>query len=393
MSAPVLYVLKRYPRLSETFVVHELATLESLGERMLVDCLLPPEDGPRHPDVDRVRADVRYLPRHPRLRERAVARAHARLLLRHPLRWLREATRSRRREPWRRFLQGGLTADRALRSGAGHVHAHFATAASEVAGVAGRLAGLPVTVTAHAKDIFHADNAPALARRLTRVSAVVTVSAHNAAHLATVVPTLPVHHIPNGVAVPPAWEGPTAGGPILCVARLIEKKGVDTLLRALAELRSRRPALRAEIVGDGPLRNDLEQLAADLGLAGRVRFLGALPSTDVDAAYSRAAMVVLACRVGTDGDRDGLPTVLLEAMARGLPVISTAVAGIPELVLHEQNGLLVAPDDPAQLSGAIERLLADPRLARSLGRTGRHTVATTHDPVRSARELQRLFHC
>lgn len=392
MSEPVLYVLKRYPRLSETFVVQELMTLESLGEDVLIDCLLPAEDGPRHPDVDRVRAAVRYLPRHPRLRNLPVACAHARIFLRSPLRWVHEARRAQHFGLWRRFIQAGLTADRAKRAGVAHVHAHFATAATDVAGIAGRLTGLPVTVTAHAKDIFHEDNAPLLRRRLSRASGVVTVSAHNAAHLEAVVPTLPVHHVPNGVAVPSAAPGPTKDGTILCVARLVEKKGVDTLLHALAELNRDRFGVPAEIVGDGPLRGELERLAERLGLGPRVRFLGALPSTGVEAAYGRAAMVVLACRVGADGDRDGLPTVLLEAMGRGLPVISTSVAGIPELVLHEENGLLVPPDRPDALAAAIDRLHANPDFAAALGTSGRATVAATHDPVRSARALQRIFH-
>jgi len=392
MRAPVLYVLKRYPRLSETFVVRELVTLESLGEQLLVDALLPPEEGPRHPEAARVAARVRYLPRRPRLRDPALAAAHARLLLRGPRRWLREAVAAARLGLWRRFLQAGLTAERARRSGAGHLHAHFATAASEVAGIAGRLAGLPVTVTAHAKDIFQEANAPELARRLGGVSAVVTVSEHNAAHLATVVPAVPVHHVPNGVALPASAHGPAPGGTVLCVARLVEKKGVDTLLRALAALARAGRATSAEIVGDGPLREQLEALARSLGLGARVRFAGALPFPEVEAAYRRAAMVVLPCRVGGDGDRDGLPTVLLEAMARGLPVVSTDVAGIPELVLDGETGLLVPPDDPDALAAAIERLLHDPDGGRSLGVAGRAWVARTHDPLSAARALQRLFH-
>jgi len=391
VSGHVLYVLKRYPRLSETFVVRELATLESLGEQILVDALLPPEDGPRHPEVGSVAAIVRYLPRHPRLRDRVVARAHASILLRRPHRWLREAFTAGRTGDWRRFLQAGLTAERARRGGVVHLHAHFATAASDVAGIAGRLVGLPVTVTAHAKDIFHESNAPLITRRLAGTAGVVTISRHNADHLADLLPRTAIHHIPNGVA-PSSGSGPVPGGTILCVARLVDKKGVDTLLHALADVARRHSDVTAEVVGTGPLHDELERLASALGLESRVRFAGALPFPDVEAAYGRAAMIVLPCRVAADGDRDGLPTVLLEAMARGLPVISTDVAGIPELVLHEENGLLVAPDSPQELAGAIERLIADPCLARALGEAGRETVRRVHDPVRSARALRQLFH-
>lgn len=392
MSAPVLYVLKRYPRLSETFVVRELAALEALGEQLLIDALLPPEDGPRHPEVDGVAASVRYLPRHPRLRRRAVASAHWSLLRRAPRRWLREAVAARRLGLWRRFLQAGLTAERAHRDGVVHLHAHFATAAAEVAGIAGRLSDLPVTVTAHAKDIFHEDNAPALSRRLGDLAGVVTISEHNASHLAAVLPRTPIHHIPNGVAVPDTIPGPAADGSVLCIARLIEKKGVDTLIRALPLVHRKFPEARVEIVGTGPLRSELERLASDLELDGRVSFAGARSFPEVEHCYRRAAMVVLPCRVATDGDRDGVPTVLLEAMARGLPVISTPVAGIPEVVLHEETGLLVPEGDSRALADAIERLLADPGWGHALGRAGRSTVARAHDPFRSGRALQRLFH-
>ncbi len=392
MTEPVLYVLKRYPRLSETFIVRELATLEALGEHLLVDALLPPEDEPRHPEVGIVDAEVRYLPRRPKLRNPEVLAAHARIARRMPRAWLAEAQRARRDGIWRRFVQAGLTADRARRTGVVHIHAHFATAAAEVAGIAGRLAGVPVTVTAHAKDIYHESNAPHLQRRLEGVAGIVTISRRNADHLATAVPHVAVHHIPNGVAVSQASREPIPNGVVLCVARLVEKKGVDTLVRAVARVARNVPTVRAEVVGAGPLRHELELLAADLGVQERITFSGALPFPEVERAYRRAAMLVLPCRVADDGDRDGLPTVLLEAMGRGLPVVSTHVAAIPELVLHEENGLLVPPDDDAALARAIVRLYADPAWAAALGRAGRSSVARGHDPVRSARALQRLYH-
>lgn len=388
MSAPVLYVLKRFPRLSETFVVREIAALETLGERILIDALLPPEDGPAHPEVALLEADVRYLPPRPSLLEPSVCRAHARLFLRRPRTWLREARHARRDGTWRRFLQAGLTAERARERRARHLHAHFATAAAEVAGIAGRLASLPVSVTAHAKDIYQEEHAPLLARRLAGAATVVTVSAHNRAHLERVLPRAAVAHIPNGVAVPEAAHGPHPAGVVLCVARLVAKKGIDTLLSALAALD--RPDVRAEIVGGGPLEQALRDQAATLGLDGRVRFLGPVAFPAVEEAYRGAAMVVLPCRVSPDGDRDGLPTALTEAMARGLPVISTDVAGIPEIVRHGETGLLVPPDDPHALAEAIASLLSDAALGRSLGAAGRALMASDHDPARSALALQRV---
>jgi glycosyltransferase involved in cell wall biosynthesis len=389
-SAPVLYVLKRFPRLSETFVLRELLELEAQGERILVDALMPPEAGPAHTGLARLRAAVRYLPRHPRLRQPRVASAHLRIGLRSPLVWARLAARARRHGTWRRFVQAGLTADRAREEGARHLHAHFATAAAEVARDAAALARLPFTVTAHAKDIFHAEHAPQLVRRLDGVSAVVTVSEHNAEHLRGVLNGVPVHHIPNGV--PPASPGPRAhDGPLLFVGRLVPKKGVDVLIDACALLRAEFPELNLEIVGGGRLAEDLAARARRAGVADRTKFLGPQPPEAVDAAFRRCSLVALPSRIDEHGDRDGMPTVLVEALARGVPVVATDLVGIPELVRHGETGLLVPPDDPPALAAAIARLVRDPELARELAAGGRALVAERFDLGRSARLLRALF--
>lgn len=390
-AGPVLYVLKRFPRLSETFVLRELLTLEAMGERISIDSLLPAEDGPHHPDVARLRAPVRYVPKSPRLRDREIARVHLRSAVRKPGRWLRLALRARRAGTWHRFLQAGLVADRARREGARHIHAHFLTAAAEVARDAAALAGLPVSVTAHAKDVFQEDNAALVGRRAAGLSDVVTVSDYNARHLRHVIgDALPVHIVPNGVEPAESAEDRPAG-PVLCVARLVPKKGVDVLIEATARLAGHIPELRVEIIGGGPEREALEERVRLLGLDGRVAFLGPRPWDEVEAAYGRCSMVVLPCRVADDGDRDGMPTVLSEALARGLPVVSTRVAGIPELVRDGETGLLVDPDDPAGLAVAIQRLRRDRDLAGRLGRAGRAEVAERFDPRRCAVLLLGVF--
>ncbi|MFZ9630303.1 MAG: glycosyltransferase [Ilumatobacteraceae bacterium] len=387
---PVLYVLKRFPRLSETFILRELLGLEADGERVVVASLLPPESGPRHAELDRLRAPVRRVPRSPRLREPKVLVQHARLVVRRPRTWARTAARARRDGTWKRFVQAGIVAREAQRCRARHLHAHFVTAAVEVARDAGALAGLPVSVTAHAKDIFHADNAPRLRGRLDGVRSVVTISDYNARHLREHVPGLDIHRICNGMPVEERVV-PTAGGPVLCVARLVPKKGIDTLLRACALLVESGVPIRVEVVGDGPLRADLVSLAESLGLGEAVHFAGSSDSHEVAAAYGRCSMVVLPCRIDGDGDRDGLPTVILEAMARGLPVISTDIVGISEVVQHERTGLLVAPDDPAALAAAVARLHGDPGLAAGLGAAARELVAERHDPSRTVRQLREVF--
>lgn len=390
-SGPVLYVLKRFPRLSETFVLREILSLERLGERILIDSLLAPEPGLGHPELDRLQAEVRYLPRHPRLRDRAVMRAHVRLALRAPGRWSRLALRARRAGTWQRFLQAGLVAERARRVRARHIHAHFLTAAAEVARDASTLCRIPVSVTAHAKDIFQADNAHLIHARARGTTALITVSEYNAHYLRGVIgDEVRINHVPNGVEVAPTSPD-RPDGPVLCVARLVAKKGVDVLIQATAAVQSRLPALQVEIIGGGPLETPLKQMAEALGVLDHVRFLGPRAWDDVEAAFRRCSMVALACRIAEDGDRDGMPTVLTEALARGLPVVSTAVAGIGELVRDGETGLLVPPDDPTALADAIELLLRDRGLARRLGRAGRQLVAQRFDPEQSAAQLQRVF--
>jgi glycosyltransferase involved in cell wall biosynthesis len=387
---PLLYVLKRFPRVSETFVLNELLALEDRGETILIDALLPPEEGPRHPELERLRAKVRYLPREPRLRDGRVALAHMTLMVAAPRRWARLARRAWGTETWRRFLQAGLVARRARRERARHIHAHFATAAAEVARDAASLAGVPFTVTAHAKDIFKRENARLLQTRVEGAAAIITISEFNARHLREVLPDVAVRHVPNGMPLPP--PAPVAAdGPVLCVARLVPKKGIDVLIEACALLADELPNVRAEIAGDGPLSGQLMELARNRGVDERVEFLGALPSDAVDAALRRCSMAALPSRIAEDGDRDGIPTVLLEAMARAVPVVATQVAGIPEVVRDRETGLLILPDDPEALADAIAILLRDRTLAGSLGVAGRSLIQDRFNPARSAAMLQSLF--
>lgn len=391
MTETTMYVLKRFPRLSETFVLREILALEDAGMRVVIDALREPDDEPRHDELRRLRAPVRYLAGRPRLRDGEIAVAHVRVAGRAPVRWLAGAVRAMWRREWRRFVQAGCVADRTRREGATHVHAHFATAAATVAGYAGFLAGVPVSVTAHAKDIFHADNAPHVADRLRGVDTVVTVSEYNVRHLRSVLaPGQRVRHVPNAVPIAaPVDRCPS--GPVLCVSRLVAKKGVDTLMRAASIVARSTPDLAVEVIGTGPLAGELADLVDELGLGGHVRLVGAKTSTEVDAAYRACSMVVLACRIDEAGDRDGLPTVLVEAMARALPVISTAVVGIGELVRPDETGLLVQPDDPDALAEAILRIQSDPELASRLGGAARRHVMARHEPSCTTEMLRSVF--
>jgi glycosyltransferase involved in cell wall biosynthesis len=392
--ARVLYVLKRFPRLSETFVLREILELEAAGVRISVDSLLPPEHGVAHRELSQLRASVRCVPRRPRLRDRELLSTHLRLAATGPLRWIRVALQSRRRGGWRRFLQAGLVAERARAEGITHLHAHFATAAAEVVTMAAQLAGVSCSVTAHAKDIHHRDNRDMVRTRLAGCRSVVTVSHANVAHLQAVLdPTsgaADVRLIRNGVPTQAAAQ-PGRAKTVLCVARLVPKKGIDVLLYAAALLAPRQSRLRIDIIGTGPLADDLLALRNELGLAGVVQFLGSATSCEVRDAMRDARVVVLPCRIDDSGDRDGMPTVLVEAMAHGVPVISCDVAGVSELVRDGTTGLLVPSDDAHALADAIAKLVGDPRLATRLGHAGRELVDAGYRPDEATTRLLQVF--
>ncbi|MFN2487554.1 MAG: glycosyltransferase [Acidimicrobiia bacterium] len=331
MTPPaVLYVLKRFPRLSETFILNELLGLQGRKVRVGVDSLRPPEPEPKHPEFDFLSASVRYLT------AGGAAAASA-------------------------------VAERAISEGFDLIHAHFATSAAAVALEAGSLTGLPVTITAHAKDIFQDDYAVDLGQRLAGATRLITVSEHNRRHLESLLPGIPVTVVYNGIAPAPAFLR-DPNGPVLCVGRLVEKKGIDTLIAAAGLLAAAGTPTPIEIIGGGPEEARLETLARKLGPL--VRFRGSLASDQVNQAFRRASLFVLPCRIAANGDRDGMPTVLGEAMVRGLPVISTDLVGIPELVQHLKTGWLVPPNDPPALAMAIRTLRTDRAMADELAAKG-----------------------
>lgn len=394
------YVVKRYPRLSETFVLNEIIEQERQGTLVHIVSLKKPDEGRFHADLARVRAAVTYLPGYIIPSLALILGANARWFRRHPRRYLDAfalALRGGDRHRLSAFLKASVVADLVASRRLDLLHAHFATGAAFMAMLASRLTGVPYGFTAHARDLFglHVDR-NALRRKVARASYVVVVSDETRDFLGGVVGPelgLRVQRIYNGVH-PALLRRPArplaAGAPLLLgVGRLVEKKGFSHLLAAAARLRERGMRFRLAIAGDGPLRRALEREAAERGLA--VRFLGALPHEQVVAAMRGARAVVLPAIVAADGDRDVLPTVLLEAQALARPVVSTRLTGIPEIVADQVTGLLVPAADTEALVGgltaALGRLLEDRTLAARLGAAGRERVAAIFDPAANVAEL------
>jgi colanic acid/amylovoran biosynthesis glycosyltransferase len=396
MTAPrhLAYVLKRFPRISETFIAAELIELERQGERLTVFAISRPDEPFRHAFLDELRARVVYLPHRPLRRPRRTLRALVRVLRTDPRGWCAAAlacSKPPRPRSWRRLLQATVLRDEMRSAGIDHAHAHFATAAARLASLAWRMGGPSYSVTAHAKDIYHEDvRADRLLDKLADAAFVATVSEANRAHLQAELgldgTVQVVHNSVDLRRVGRPRDGPGESGLVLTVARLIEKKGIGDLVEACAQVAA---PVSLHIAGDGPLRRELKALAAQLRVDAR--FHGALPQEEVLALYGRAAVFCLPCVVAASGDRDGLPTSVLEAMALGVPVIATAVSGLAEAVVHERTGLVVPERDPAALARAIERLLADPELAARLARQARAHVEEGFSTHRSVAALRALF--
>ena len=405
MAGRVAFVLKGYPRLSETFIAQEIAALERRGLDILIVSLRHPTDRRRHPVHDEIRARVLYLPEYLLVEPRRVLRAWWRIRRSPRYRevralWLRDLARDPTPSRVRRFGQALVLAAE-LPAGFARLHAHFLHTPASVTRYAARLLGLPWSGSAHAKDIW---TTPAWDKRekLAECDWLVTCTSANHAHLSALAPAGRVELVYHGLDLsrfdlPPA-ERPRdnhGGDParplvLLCVGRLVEKKGTDVLLRALALLP---PGLHWRLVhiGGGPLKDRLAALAASLGLAERIEWRGALAQQDVLAAYRAADLFVLASRVARDGDRDGLPNVLAEAQSQALACVATNVSGIPELIVAGDTGLLVEPEAPEALARALEALIRDPARRAALGEAGRRRVEATFRLEPNLARLARRF--
>jgi glycosyltransferase involved in cell wall biosynthesis len=393
-ARPLAILTKTWPKLSETFVLGEILGLERRGYDLRIYALAAPQDEESRRVARGVRAPAAYPARGvPRM-----ASAHAACAAAAPSRYLAAFVRALRRregDGLRDFLSAGWLAAELRRARAVHLHAHFATEPAGIAELASCMTGIPYSISAHAKDIWLSD-APSLQRKLGSAAFTVTCTEHNRAHLAAIAPQAQVlrmyHCVDTERLRPPVARVPvTDRAPlILSVGRLRAKKGLHTLIEACALLRSAGADFRAQIVGYGPERAALASAIARYRLEDRVELTGKLDHDEVIHRYGDADLFVLPCTIVADGDRDGIPNVLLEAMSMGLPVVSTFVSGIPELVEDDGNGLLVAPEDATALAGAMRRLLDDDALRARLGAAARATV-TAHFTDRNLDTLCRLL--
>lgn len=382
-------VLKGYPRLSETFIAQEIAALEQKGLRPLLISLRHPTDRFQHPVHGRIKAAVSYLPEYLYQEPLRVLRGWrvARRLPGYRIafrQWIGDFWRDRTSNRGRRFGQACVLAAELPKS-TEWLHCHFLHTPASVTRYAAMMRGLAWSGSAHAKDIWTTPDWE-IAEKLADCRFLVTCTDVGFQRLQALAPEpsrvellyhgLDFAHLPPTSDTPrPPRNGGDANDPVqlLSVGRCVEKKGFDDLLRALALL-PKDLHWRLLQIGGGPLRLNLMALAKQLGIEDRCRFEGARPQADVFAAYRAADLFALTARVAEDGDRDGLPNVLMEAQSQGLACLATSVGAIEELIEPEATGLLTPSGDVKAMATGLERLMRDPALRARLGAAGQARV-------------------
>ena len=394
------YVINRFPNFIETMIYREVAGLRGRGFDIATFSIRRPEDREVPAEAKAMQAATTYILPVGALR---FAAAHLAAMVRFPIRywttlWMAASgAHERLGDRWRsvcHFAEAVVILPEIERRGIEHLHAHWAVGSTTIAMVIGRLLRLPFSFTAHAYDIWR--ERLLLPEKLRAAALVMTCTDYNRRHLIETYGVSPekVRAVHHGLSLErfERRRRPINPAPlILSVGRLVEQKGYERLIAACGDLARRGVPFECDIVGDGPLRPALEAQIAQLGLGGRVRLAGWVVGDRLLEYLERADVFALLCVEASDGDRDGIPNTLIEAMAMELPVVSTDYTGVPELVLEGTTGLLVAPGDAAAAADALAALLGDPARRARMGAAGRDQVMSGFTSARSTEKLAALF--
>lgn len=369
----VAYLFERFPSFGQTFCYREVAELIRHGAEVSIFSIRRPAGEPTQDWDDTIVKQVVYLPEETQLLSEITRLTNEQNL---PAPAVNAIKGWGRQTDFLRLAQAAYLGPRLRERKLDRVHAHFAGMAARTAYWIREFFAIDYSLTAHANDIFAPrDFAVSLPMLLHGAVAIVTESDFAARDLEVRFPeeAEKVQRVYNGVDASTFRLAEFGSDPpvIICVARLIPKKGLRTLIAACARLQRSGRRFRCEIIGDGPLFGELMDKIRANALEAEVQLLGPLPQAQIAARLASANVFALPCTKDADGGMDNLPTVIMEAMASGLPVVSTNLAGIPEMVEPGVNGMLVPPDDPAALADAIGKLLGGPEEARRLGARGR----------------------
>jgi glycosyltransferase involved in cell wall biosynthesis len=387
------YLFERFPSFGQTFCYREVAELARQDVTPPIFSIRKPKDEPSQDWDKQIVERVHYLPEEKELLDEVRRASRKREITREVVAALDEWER---RTDFLRLYQAVYIALRLQRMGIAHVHAHFAGMAARTAFWIQKFFGLGFSFTAHANDIFAPrDFEIGLDKLVAAARAIITETDYAKKFLQERFPERGdrVHRIYNGLNLAEFRRADFSSTPplIVAVGRLIAKKGFADLIRACRLLVERGKSFRCQIIGEGPLEKKLHEQIDELDLQGCVELPGAKPQHEIRKSLAAGSAFVLPSVIDPEGGMDNLPTVIMEAMAAGLPVISTAIGGIPEMVIQNETGFLVPPGDVAALAGAIERLFDEIGLVRRLGEGGFQRARELFSIERNVRSLLALI--
>ena len=381
-------ILKGYPRISESFISNEILLLERQGIPIHIFSMRHPRESFSHKSVQQIGARVDYLPQSilealPQLLFYNLIQAMKRpgLYLRAIRVAFRRFLRTHKAATIKHLLQAGYLVQKLLPgSGVIHLHAHFAHSPSSVAMFASQLSGLDFSFTGHAKDIY-TSNPLQLKEKMNKARFVVTCTEFNRRHLARLAGKdhVPLYRMYHGIDLDLFSGGNSRGTPtapygLVTVARLVPKKGLPTVYRALQRLQLKGVDFRHRLIGDGDERDKILALIRELGLSESCRWVGTLAHEQVLDYYRRSDLFVLGCEQAVNGDQDGIPNVFVESLAMGLPVVGTRLSAIPELIEDGKTGLLVQPGNDEEMANGMLRILTDTQLREQILHSGKERV-------------------
>ena len=387
------YLFERFPSFSQTFCYREVAELDRQGLTPPIFSVRKPKDEPPQDWDERIIKRVHYLPGEKELLG-DVHRASKRGELTGEI--VAALDEWGRRTDFLRLYQAIYIGLHLRDLGTRHVHAHFAGLAARTAFWVDKFFGINFSLTAHANDIFAPRNFEiGLDKLVDAARAIVTETDYAAKFLKERFPDRAdrIHRIYNGLNLAEFKRADFSAAPpsIVAIGRLIDKKGFADLIHACRLLKDRGKLFRCEIIGDGPLEKELRRQIDQLDLQNCVQLLGAKPQHEIAEHLAAGTLFVLPSVIGADGGMDNLPTVVMEAMATALPVISTAIGGIPEMVVENETGILVPPGDAGALARAIEKVIVDLSLAQAFGEKGRKRAGELFSIEKNTRSLIRIF--
>lgn len=406
-SAPTLgYILKGYPRISETFISNEILLLEKLGLRMRLFPMRHPREDFCHDSVKEIKAQVDYLPTELLLDFPRLLLPNIFLAAKRPTPFLHGLKLARMRfqrtgklATFKHLLQAGYLSNKHLLKDKTitHIHGHFAHSPTSVTMFAALLSDLPFSFTAHAKDIY-TSNPDQLREKIRLARFVVTCTDYNRRYLENLVTdkTTPIHCIYHGIDLnlfAPKTNHTQCIAPykLFTIARMTEKKGLPTIYNALHLLKEKKISFKHTLIGDGDDRIKIEQLITDLNLNDCCHCLGTKTHTEVLKQFEQSDLFILACEIAANGDRDGIPNVLVESLAMGVPALSTTVSAVPEILINSKTGITVSPSDPKIMAGAIEDILTNSDLRNKIIEGGQQHTKTNFDNRKLVQKLGDIF--